>query len=206
MPITIWPVARVTIRAFSLSPPIRIPFTNPMRAATPTAVAIAIQMRSSDWSPTPAMIIADNVKVPGVLRSIPPVMITSIWPSAVIARSAANGAIADSATLLSVSGTQIDATTTSTTRAMYTGMKREATTNLVRKAGDEVFGVTTARSGAGEQAGCCQDASLGRRRQGPCPLHIGGDLPVLDQRGAVDEHACRRSMCPFPTRRHRSDR
>ncbi len=117
IPTTIWPVARVTIRALSLSPPIRIPFTNPIRAATPTAVRIAIQIRPSDCLPTPAMIIADSVKVPGVLRSMPPVMITNIWPSAVIARSAANGAMADKATLLSVSGTQIEATTTSTIRA-----------------------------------------------------------------------------------------
>ena len=90
-------MARVTIRAFSLSPPIRIPFTKPMRAATPTAVRIAIQIRLSDCSPTPAMIIAASVNVPGVLRSMPPVMITNIWPRAVIASSAANGAIADKA-------------------------------------------------------------------------------------------------------------
>ena len=40
----------------------RIPFTNPMRAAAPTAVRIAIQMRLSDCSPTPAMIMAASVK------------------------------------------------------------------------------------------------------------------------------------------------
>ena len=111
-------MARVTIKALSLSPPIRIPFTRPMRAAAPTAVTTASQIRLSDCSPTPTMIIAARVKVPGVLRSMPPVMITNICPRAVIASSAANGAIADSATLLSVSGTQIDATTTSRIRAM----------------------------------------------------------------------------------------
>ena len=78
---------------------------------------IAIQMRLSDCLPTPATIIAASVSVPGVLRSMPPVMITNIWPSAVIASRAANGAIADSATGLSVSGTQIAATTTSRPRA-----------------------------------------------------------------------------------------
>ena len=64
------------------------------------------------------MIIAASVNVPGVLRSMPPVMMTNIWPSAVSASSAANGAIADNATRLSVSGTQIDATMTSTIKAM----------------------------------------------------------------------------------------
>ena len=110
-------MARVTIKALSLSPPIRMPFTRPMTAATATAVRIAIPMRPSDCLPTPAMIMAASVSVPGVLRSMPPVMITNIWPSAVIARSAANGAIADNATVLSVSGTQIDSTTTSRTSA-----------------------------------------------------------------------------------------
>ena len=103
--------------AFNLSPPMRIPFTKPMTTAAPTAARIAIQMRLSDCSPTPAMIMAASVRVPGVLRSMPPVMITNIWPSAVIARSAPNGAIADNATGLSVSGTQIAATTTRRIRA-----------------------------------------------------------------------------------------
>ena len=100
----------------------RIPFTSPMAAAAPTAVRIASQMRPSDCSPTPTMIMAASVKVPGVLRSMPPVMITNIWPSAVIASSAADGAIADRATGLSVSGTQIAATMTSRVRARYAGM------------------------------------------------------------------------------------
>ena len=95
----------------------RIPFTRPIRTAAPTATRMAIQIRLSDCSPTPAMIIAASVKVPGVLRSMPPVMITNIWPRAVIARSAPNGAIADKATALSVSGTQIAATTTRRIRA-----------------------------------------------------------------------------------------
>ena len=109
----------------------RIPFTSPMAAAAPTAVRIASQMRLSDCSPTPTMIMAANVNVPGVLRSMPPVMITNIWPSAVIASSAADGAIADNATGLSVSGTQIAATITSRVRARYAGTYRDATTNLV---------------------------------------------------------------------------
>ena len=68
------------------------------------------------------MTTAAKVSVPGTLRSIPPVMITSIWPSAVIARSAPNGAIELRAGPSSVAGAQIDATTTSRAIAMYTGM------------------------------------------------------------------------------------
>ena len=61
------------------------PVHQPDEAAAPTAARIAIQIRLSDCSPTPAMIIAASVRVPGVLRSMPPVMITNIWPRAVIA-------------------------------------------------------------------------------------------------------------------------
>ncbi len=95
----------------------RIPLASPMRAATPIAIRIASQMRSFDPSPTPTMIIAASVTVPGVLRSMPAVMITSIWPSAVIPSSAPKGAMADRAGLSRVSGTQIAATTTSRSRA-----------------------------------------------------------------------------------------
>ena len=38
--------------------------------------------------PDPTMITAARLIVPGTLRSMPPVMITSIWPSAVIANTA----------------------------------------------------------------------------------------------------------------------
>ncbi len=74
--------------AFSLSPPIRMPLTSPMTAATAIAMAMAIQMFSFDPSPTPTMITAARLMVPGTLRSIPPVMITNIWPRAVMPRTA----------------------------------------------------------------------------------------------------------------------
>ena len=108
--------------AFSLSPPIRMPLTSPTIAAATSAVAIATQICSSDPSPTPTMITAARLIVPGTLRSIPPVMITNIWPSAVIPSTAPNGAIARKATPLSVAGAQMDATTTRRSRAKYTGM------------------------------------------------------------------------------------
>jgi hypothetical protein len=66
------------MRAFSLKPPMRIPLTAPMTAATPTAVAMAIIILSLDCWPTPTMIKAEIVIVPGTLRSIPAVIITSI--------------------------------------------------------------------------------------------------------------------------------
>ena len=74
--------------AFSLSPPIRMPLTSPTTAAAASAVAMAIQMCSFDPSPTPTMITAARLIVPGTLRSIPPVMITNIWPRAVIPSTA----------------------------------------------------------------------------------------------------------------------
>ena len=53
---------------------------------------------------------------------MPPVMITSIWPSAVMARNVPKGAMALSPGPRSVAGAQIDATTTRSAIAMYTGM------------------------------------------------------------------------------------
>ena len=78
---------------------------------------IAVQIRSSDASPTPTVTAAARVSVPGTLRSIPPVMITSIWPSAVIARNVPKGATELSPGPLSASGAQIAATTTRSTIA-----------------------------------------------------------------------------------------
>ncbi len=105
------------MRALSLRPPISTPFTSPMRAPTARATTIAHPIRASACSPTPTMIMAASVKVPGTLRSMPPVMITSIWPRAVMPRSAPNGAMAERATPPSVAGAQIAATTTSRTSA-----------------------------------------------------------------------------------------
>jgi hypothetical protein len=108
------------MRAFSLSPPIRRPFASPMTAATPTAVRIAVPTPA--WLPTPTMITAASENVPGVLRSMPPVMITSIWPRAVIPRRAPYGAMARRADPPRVAGAQIEATITSSARATNTGM------------------------------------------------------------------------------------
>jgi hypothetical protein len=65
-----------------------MPLTSPMTAAAAIAMGTATQMFSFDPAPTPTMISADRLMVPGTLRSIPPVMITNIWPSAVMARTA----------------------------------------------------------------------------------------------------------------------
>ena len=66
----------------------RIPLSRPMTTAAPMAVRYAIHIRSSDCWPTPTMSRPPSKNVPGTLKSIPPVMITSIWPSAVMARRA----------------------------------------------------------------------------------------------------------------------
>ena len=121
MPLTICPTASVTMRALSPSPPMRIPLTNPTTAASTSAMPMAVQMRSSDPCPTPTVITAARVSVPGTLRSMPPVMITSIWPSAVMARNVPNGAIELRPGPRSVAGAQIEAMTTSSAIAMYTG-------------------------------------------------------------------------------------
>jgi hypothetical protein len=78
MPLTTCPTANVTMSAFSPSPPIRIPLISPTSAARISAIPIAVQIRSSDECPTPTVTTAARVKVPGTLRSMPPVMITSI--------------------------------------------------------------------------------------------------------------------------------
>jgi hypothetical protein len=62
------------------------------------------------------------VKVPGTLRSMPPVMTTSIWPSAVIARNVPKGAMVLRPGPVSVAGAQIEATRARTPIATYTGM------------------------------------------------------------------------------------
>ena len=67
------------------------------------------------------MITAARLIVPGTLRSIPPVMITNIWPRAAIPSTAPYGAIARKATPLRVAGAQMDATMTRRSSAMYTG-------------------------------------------------------------------------------------
>ncbi len=68
------------------------------------------------------MTTAARVKVPGTLRSMPPVMITNIWPSAAMARNVPKGAMAFSPGPRSVAGAQIDATTARSATATYTGM------------------------------------------------------------------------------------
>ena len=73
---------------FSLSPPIRMPLRRPTTAAAAIAVAMATVICSFDPSPTPTMITAARLIVPGTLRSIPPVMITNICPRAVIPSTA----------------------------------------------------------------------------------------------------------------------
>ena len=99
----------------------RIPLTSPTNAARASATPIAGHMRSSAPCASPTVTTAASVNVPGTLRSMPPVMITSIWPSAVMARNVPNGAIEFRAGPLSVAGAQIDATTTRSAIATYTG-------------------------------------------------------------------------------------
>jgi hypothetical protein len=95
----------------------RIPLIRPTTAETRMATPMAAQIFSSEVLPTPTVIIAASVSVPGTLRSMPPVMITSIWPSAVMARNVPTGAIALRPGPLRVAGAQIAAMTTRSTMA-----------------------------------------------------------------------------------------
>ncbi len=64
------------------------PLTRPTMAAAASAVSTATGISSSASAPTPTMITAARDMVPGTLRSIPPVITTSICPRAVIPSSA----------------------------------------------------------------------------------------------------------------------
>ena len=110
------------MRALSPSPPMRSPLTNPTSAASTIARPMAVQSRSSEPLPDPDRDHRAEGERPGTLRSMPPVMITSIWPSAVIARNVPKGAIALRPGPRSVAGAQIEATTASSAIATYTGM------------------------------------------------------------------------------------
>ena len=74
----------------------RIPLTSPTSAATQRARCRSPRPDAlvRRVCPAPTVTTAARVRVPGTLRSMPPVMITSIWPSAVMARNVPNGAIA----------------------------------------------------------------------------------------------------------------
>ena len=78
----------MTISGFSFRPPIRRPLTSPTIAANASAVTIAVPMFAFDPAPTPTMITAARLIVPGTLRSIPPVMTTNIWPRAAMPSTA----------------------------------------------------------------------------------------------------------------------
>ena len=107
--------------ALSPSPPMRMPLTSPISAARTSATPTAAQIRSSDPLPTPTVTTAARVRVPGTLRSMPPVMITNIWPRAVMARKVPKGAMALREGPLRVEGAQIKAMRASSASAMYTG-------------------------------------------------------------------------------------
>ena len=83
---TICPTASVTISGFSLTIPTRMPLTRPTPAPRPMQARIPSASRWSDPTPTPTIKFPPKEMTPGVERSMPACMITSICPSAATAR------------------------------------------------------------------------------------------------------------------------
>ena len=72
----------------------RMPLTSPTMAAATSAMAMATQMLIVDSVPDADHDHRGQAHRPGTLRSMPPVMITNIWPSAAMASTAPYGAMA----------------------------------------------------------------------------------------------------------------
>src|SRR5262245_49267221 len=77
---------------------------NPMNRETASEDTNANGKRSSELPDIPTTMIADNVITPGMDKSIPPVITTSIWPSAARAKKEVKGRTAEKDVRVSVSG------------------------------------------------------------------------------------------------------
>ena len=85
----ICPTASVTISGFSLRIPTKKPLTKPITMPKPRQATIAGARLWSDPAPMPAIKLPPSAITPGVERSMPAFMITSICPRAAIARTVA---------------------------------------------------------------------------------------------------------------------
>ena len=83
---TISPTASVTISGFSLRIPTSTPLTRPTPAPSPMHARIPSTSRWSDPRLTPTIRFPPKEMTPGVERSMPACMTTSICPSAATAR------------------------------------------------------------------------------------------------------------------------
>src|SRR5437016_14579781 len=110
--------------------PISRPLTRPTSADQPRQARIANQSLPFEPAPTPTTRLPTSVTTPGIERSIPPAITTSISPSAATARKVASGSTALNELPDSVSGAAISATTKSTPVASQTGTNPDPTSTL----------------------------------------------------------------------------
>ena len=127
---TICPTASVTISGFSPKTPTKIPLTRPTSTPRPTHARIPSTNRSSDPELTPTSRFPPSEITPGVERSMPACMITSIWPRAAIARTVMNGSTNAHEVLLIAFGAMTAETITRAPVASQIGRNRAATTAL----------------------------------------------------------------------------
>ena len=123
----ICPVASVTISGFSLTIATRKPFARPTSAPSPMLARMPSANRLSEFALTPTRTFPHREMTPAVERSMPACMITSIWPSAAIARIVMYGSTNAHDVLRSAAGAMTAATRSSATVAIQMGRKRAPT-------------------------------------------------------------------------------
>ena len=133
MPVTISPTASVTISGFSPTKLTSSPLTSPTPAASAMQMTIAPASPLSLPLEAPTTTLATRTITPGIERSMPPFMITSISPRAATARKVMKGSTA----LLSdaddsASGATIWQTTSRKAVASQTPTKPEPGSALLR--------------------------------------------------------------------------
>ena len=109
----ICPVASVTISGFSLTIATRKPLARPTSAPRPMLARMPSANRLSEFALTPTRTFPQREITPAVERSMPACMITSIWPSAAIARIVMYGSTNAHDVLRSAAGRDDAATTRS---------------------------------------------------------------------------------------------
>src|SRR6185437_17127307 len=121
---TTCPTARVTIKGLSRNTPTKIPLAKPISTPIPRQAGIASQRRWSELAPIPTIRLPPMEITPGVERSMPACITTSICPSAATARTVVYGRTYDQDVLPKADGASNAATTPSAAVASQTGRKR----------------------------------------------------------------------------------
>src|SRR5581483_8186310 len=130
-PRAIQPTASVTMSGFSPATPTRSPLPSPTSPDQASATTIATASLPFAPPETPTVSRPARVIVPGIDRSIPPIMITSISPSAATASTAIVASTVLSESFPSVSGATMAAIAIIAADASQTGRKPAPTRTLV---------------------------------------------------------------------------